>query len=68
MHPDGKTHGGTAFIIRNDIELYEISKNQREFLQATSMVVEDRNGNITISTICLPPKHAIKRGTLYNLL
>jgi len=60
MHPDGKVHGGTALIIRSDIKRYE-SKFQREFLQATSIAVEDQNGCITISVTYLPPKHTIKR-------
>jgi hypothetical protein len=36
MHPDDKTHGDIALIIKSDIKHYEISKYQREFLQATS--------------------------------
>jgi hypothetical protein len=51
MHPDVKAHGGTALIIRSDIKHYEISKYQKEFLEANSIVIEDRNGNITISAI-----------------
>jgi len=61
MHPDGEAHGSTALIIRSDIKHYEISKYQREFLQATSIVVEAWNGSITISTIYSSPKYAIKR-------
>jgi len=37
----GKTHEGTALIIRSDIRHYEIGKYQREFLQDTSIMVED---------------------------
>jgi len=65
MHPDIKAHGGTALIIGSDIKYYEIGKFQREFLQATSIVVEDRNSYITISAIYSPKsKHAIKRNSI----
>jgi len=43
MHSDGKTHGGTALIIKSNIKHYEIDKFQRELLQITSIVVEDQN-------------------------
>jgi len=69
MHSDGKIHGGTAFIIRSDIKHYEISKYEKESLQATSIVVEDRNGSITILAVYSLPKHAIRReSSSYNLL
>jgi len=63
MHPDGKTHGGIALIIRSDIKRYEIDKFQREFLQA-SIVIEDRNGCIIISATYLLPKHTIKKNNV----
>jgi len=40
MHPDGKAHGGTAIIIRSSIKHYEIDKHQRDFLQATRIMME----------------------------
>jgi len=60
MHPDGKAHGGTAIIIRSSIKHYEIDKHQRDFLQATSVMMETWNGCITISAVYSPPKHTIK--------
>jgi len=60
MHPDGKAQGGTAIIIRSSIKHYEIDKHQRDFLQATSVMMETWNGCITISAIYSPPKHIIK--------
>jgi len=60
MHPDGKAHGGTTIIIRSSIKYYEIDKHQRDFLQATSVVMETWNGCIIISTVYSPPKHATK--------
>jgi len=49
MHLDDKTHEGIALIIRSDIKDYEsLCKFQKEFLQATNIVVEDRNGEILL--------------------
>jgi len=61
MHPDGKAHGRTALIIRNDIKHYGISKFQKEFLQTTSIAAKDQNGCIIISAIYSPLKHIIKK-------
>jgi len=60
MLSDDKAHGGTAFIIRSSIKYYEINKYQRDFLQATSVVVEVWNGCITISAIYSLSTHVIK--------
>ena len=60
MHPDGKAHGGTAVIIKSNIRHHEADKYKEEYIQATSVVVEDWAGYITISAIYSPPKHSIK--------
>jgi len=59
LHPDGKTHGGIALMIRNSIRYYEIGKYQRDYLQIRS-VVEVWNGCITISAVYLLSKYVIK--------
>lgn len=58
-HPDGKAHGGTAVIIKSTIHHFENSSCKLDFLQATSITVEDRNGPITFAAIYCPPKHII---------
>jgi len=60
IHPDGKAYGGSALIIRSNIEYYEIDKFQRKFLQATNIMVDDGNDCIIISATYLSPKHIIK--------
>lgn len=60
-HPDGKAHGGTAIIVRAAIKHHEINKYSTEHLQATSIVIEDWSGPITISSIYTPPKHSVKQ-------
>jgi len=62
MHPHDK--GGTVLIIRSSIKHYEIDKHQRDFLQATSIMIETWNGCITISAVHSPCN---KEWTIYNL-
>ena len=50
-HPDDKAHGGTALIIKNQIEHFETAKTCNDYLQATNVTVEDKNGPITFSAI-----------------
>jgi len=60
MPPDGKAQGRTAIIIRSSIKRYEIDKDQRDFLQATSVMIETWNGCITVSAVYSPSKYVIK--------
>jgi len=64
VHLDDKAYGGTTLIIRSNIKHYEIGKFRREFLQATSIIVEDQNDCITISVTV---ETYYKKGTIYNL-
>lgn len=50
-HPDGKAHGGTALIVKNDIKHYEADKYITEHLQSTSINVENNTGTLRISAI-----------------
>lgn len=59
-HPDGTAHGGSAIIIKNSIKHYESLKFQTDHIQATSIVIQDLRGPITISAIYCPPRHIIK--------
>ncbi|XP_018405166.1 PREDICTED: RNA-directed DNA polymerase from mobile element jockey-like, partial [Cyphomyrmex costatus] len=59
-HPDGKAHGGTAIIIKSNFKHYENEKNIEDFLQATSITLEDTHGPLTLAAIYCPPKHSIK--------
>lgn len=60
-HPDGTAHGGSAIIVNNSIKHYELEKFGTEHIQATSIVVEDWSGPITISALYTPPKHKISK-------
>ena len=59
-HPSGKAHGGSAILIKSTIKHYECLKNTDDYLQATTVTIEDWNGPITLSAVYCPPKHTIK--------
>lgn len=61
MHPDGKAHGGSAILIKNNIRHYPINNYCTEKLQSTNIVIEDWSGPIIISAVYSPPKHTIKQ-------
>jgi exonuclease III len=63
-HPAGTARGGTAIIIKNTIKHHPLRNYRRDYLQATSVSVEDSVGLITISAVYLPPKHAVKQEQL----
>jgi hypothetical protein len=69
-HPAGTACGGTAIIIKTTIKHRLQSSCKQDFLQATSVSVEDSDGPLTLLAIYLPPKHAIKQEQLefYNSL
>jgi hypothetical protein len=60
-HPDGRAHAGSATIIRKDIKHHELAKYEVDHIQATNISMEDWDGNLAISAIYCPPRHAIKK-------
>jgi hypothetical protein len=70
-HPAGTARGGTAIIITNSIKHHQLNNSSQDFLQATSVLVEDSVGLITIWAVYLPPKHTVKQEQVkdfYNTL
>ena len=41
QHPSGKAHGSTVIIIKSSIKNYELPSFQKDYLQATSVAIED---------------------------
>jgi hypothetical protein len=50
-HPAGTARGGTAIIIKTTIKHHLQSSYKQDFLQATSVSVEDSDGPLTISAV-----------------
>ena len=59
QHPDGTAHGGTAIVIRNNIKHYELQKYNYDYLQSTTLKINDIFGPIIVASIYCPPKHSI---------
>ena len=60
-HPSGAARGGTAIIIKNAIKHHEICKYTKDYLQATSIIVDEWNGPLTVSAVYCPPRHVITK-------
>jgi exonuclease III len=70
-HPDGTARGRTAIIIQNSIQHHQLKGYCFDFLQATTVSVEESVGSLVISAVYLPPKHIVKQerlGIFYNTL
>jgi endonuclease/exonuclease/phosphatase family metal-dependent hydrolase len=70
-HPAGTARGGSAIIIKHSIKHHQLNNHSEDFLQATSVSVEDYTGPLTVSAVYLPPKLTVKHGQLaafYNTL
>lgn len=63
-HPSGAARGGTAVLIRKDIQHYEIDKFATTEIQATSVVIKDKNGPLVISSVYCPPNQKLTLETI----
>jgi hypothetical protein len=63
-HPAGTAIGGTAIIIKNVIKYYPLPNYSRDYLQTTSVSVEDFVGHLSIWAVSLPPKQTTCKAQL----
>lgn len=66
-HPSNKARGGSAVIIRESIEHYELMKTQYESMQVTTVSVSTRNRVYRISSIYCPPRHTLRKSDFTDL-
>ena len=59
-HPAGTARGGTAVIIKNSIKHEPQLEFRTDYIQATSVMVNDHQGPIVITSIYCPPRHLIR--------
>jgi hypothetical protein len=60
-HPEGTAHGGSAILIKESIQHYELFKYQEGSIQATSIKVRGYPYEITVAAVYFPPKHNLKK-------
>lgn len=58
-YPDGTAHGGSAVIIRTSIKHSPLPNFHERHIQATTVTIEDKNGDFNVSAIYCPPRHKI---------
>ena len=59
QHPDNMAHGGTAIIVRRAIKYHAREECRQDYLQATSITIQDEKGALNIASVYSPLKHAI---------
>lgn len=58
-HPDGTGHAGSAIVIKRSIKHHLLEKYKSKEIQATTVVVETKCGNMNLSAVYCPPRHKI---------
>jgi hypothetical protein len=67
-HPARTVRGGTAMIIKNCIKHHQLNSYSQDFLQATSVSVEDSDSLLTISAVYIPLRHTVKQEQFQDFL
>lgn len=55
--PDGAAHKVSAVINKNNLKHYKTFKFQKDYIQATSVVIEDSFGPTTLTSVDCPLRH-----------
>ena len=63
-HPDGTAHAGTAILVKQTIQHYELSQYAPDLLQATSICVRTFPFEMTVSAVYSPPNIISKRSNM----
>ena len=58
-HPDGKAHGGTGILLRNRLKHCVLQPYATNYLQATSVTLNNYGKELNLSAIYCPPKFKI---------
>ncbi len=66
QHPDGTAHGGTAITVKNNTKHHLHGNFNSEYLQATSVAIDDWIGQLTGAAIYCSPKHVNKADQFLN--
>lgn len=61
VHPDDSARGGSAVLVKDCINHHEASKFVTSEIQATSVKIQSRTYEVTVSSLYSPPRHNIKK-------
>lgn len=56
-HPSGKSHGGSAILIKTNIVHHELNQFKEEYLQGTNISIQMMGGQLVLSAAYCPPRH-----------
>lgn len=59
LHPDNKAHGGSAVLIKENLQHHEWAKIETEKFQICAIKVKTKGYETAIASIYSPPKHSI---------
>lgn len=60
FHPDGTAHAGTAVIVKKNIKHDVLQEYKTAQLQATSIMLQDKQGSLILLVVYCQPKHTLK--------
>lgn len=66
-HPDNDAKGGSAVIIKENMQHYEEPSYISEKMQVSAVTIKTNRYPLTIAGIYCPPRHAIKKEEYYDL-
>lgn len=60
IHPSNNARGGSAIIVKSNIDHYEEEKTSMEEFQATTITCKVNNTNMSFTSVYCPPRHELK--------
>lgn len=61
IHPNNSARGGSAVIIKENMEHHEEAKYQTEQIQSTAVRISTKLGPIIVAAIYSPPRYSLKK-------
>lgn len=68
VHPDGKAHGGSAILIKENIKHYAEQSLSTAEIQAAMITVEHHSNPLVLAAVYCPPRHRIHRDMFLRFL
>lgn len=67
-HPDNQPKGGSAVIIRNDLQHYEYCKIQNPEMQLTAVLITSAKQKFNVGALYCPPRFSINKDLFKSML
>ena len=60
-HPSGRAQGGSAILIKQNIQHFQLEEVREDFIQATIISLKQSGANLNIAAAYCPPAHKIEK-------